>query len=239
MATTKRERQKAARRAKLEQQRRDAARRRNVRRSIIVSVIAVVVILSGSLLFTGSSSTSTTIAGSTTSNPNASTSSTSTTTTAPGTTTTLAALAWSPVTSPQAAGTWGTAPSVVVPTSATPTVPERTDLIVGHGTTVNYNDNFTAQYVLADYASHKVLQSSWSSGPFSSTLNTNNLIPGWVSGIQGMKVGGRRELVLPPSLGYGAAGQGSSIPGNDTLIFIVDLISVTPYGTATTTTAAG
>ncbi len=221
MATTKRERQKAARRLKMEQQRREAARRRNVRRSVIVSVIAVVVVLSGSLLFAGSS-------GNNTSTTTLATSTTlaTTTTTSLSTTTTVTPQAWTPVTEPQAAGKFGTAPTVVVPTSAAPTVPERTDLIVGTGTTLNTGDTFSAQYVLADYATHKVLQSSWPN-PFSSTLDTGHLIPGWVSGLAGMKVGGRRELVLPPNLGYGSAGS-SGIAPNDTLIFVVDLVSVTP-----------
>jgi peptidylprolyl isomerase len=86
--------------------------------------------------------------------------------------------------------------------------------------------NFTAQYVLATYSSHKVVQSSWTSGPFSSTLDVNHLIPGWVTGLSGMKVGGRRELVLPPADGYGSNAPGNGIAANDTLIFVVDLLKV-------------
>ena len=52
------------------------------------------------------------------------------------------------------------------------------------------------------------------------------MIPGWVQGLSGMKVGGRRELIIPPKLGYGATGSPPTIPGNSTLVFVVDLISV-------------
>jgi FKBP-type peptidyl-prolyl cis-trans isomerase len=52
------------------------------------------------------------------------------------------------------------------------------------------------------------------------------VIPGWDKGIVGMKVGGRRELIIPPSLAYGKSGQGSTIPPNSTLIFVIDLLKV-------------
>ena len=52
------------------------------------------------------------------------------------------------------------------------------------------------------------------------------MIDGWVKGIAGMKVGGRRELIIPPSLGYGKTGSPPTIPPNATLVFVVDLLSV-------------
>jgi peptidylprolyl isomerase len=210
MATTKRERQKAARRIKMEAMQKRAKRRQNTRRGIIVAVVAVLVLGTGALLFSGKTTTTTT-----------------TTSTAPATTTTVAAapISFSPVTDPSPVGVWGKAPTLVVPPGAPPTKPELANLITGTGPAIVLGDNFTAQYVLADYASRKVLQTSWTSGPFSSTLLTSNLIPGWVAGMVGMKAGGRRELILPPVDAYGAAGR-SGIPKNDTLVFIIDLLKL-------------
>jgi peptidylprolyl isomerase len=211
MATTKRERQKAARRIKMEAMQRRAKRRQNTRRGIIVAIAAALVLGTGALLFAGKSPTTTT---------------TSPTTTL-ATTTTIAAkpISFSPVTHPNAAGVWGKSPVLVVPTGAPPTKAELANLITGTGTAVALGDKFTAQYVLADYASRKVLQSSWSSQPFSNTLLPGNLISGWVYGMVGMKVGGRRELILPPVDAYGATPP-SGIPKNDTLVFIIDLLKV-------------
>ena len=129
------------------------------------------------------------------------------------------------VTCASPAGTWGKSPTVVVPTTPAPTNLEVADLINGTGATLQLGDKITAQYVLADYASHTILQSSWTSGAFSTTFAKGSLIPGWIDGLAGMKVGGRREIVIPPSLAYGASGQ-SPIPGNDTLVFIVDLLKI-------------
>ena len=90
-----------------------------------------------------------------------------------------------------------------------------------------YGDTFTAQYELATYSTRKVIQSSWPKG-FSDTLKTGpgGLISGWVAGMEGMKVGGRRELILPPVDGYGDASPGTGIAKNDTLIFIIDLVKL-------------
>jgi peptidylprolyl isomerase len=119
------------------------------------------------------------------------------------------------------AGTAGTAPTVTVPSGTPPTTLESADLIAGSGPGAKHGDHLTVQYVLADYASHNVLQSSWTSQPFTLKLGVTQLIKGWTDGLVGMKQGGRRELIIPPSLAYGAGGQG--IPPNDTLVFIVDL----------------
>lgn len=119
------------------------------------------------------------------------------------------------------AGTWGTAPTVTVPSGTPPTTLESADLITGTGPAAKDGDSLTVQYVLADYATHNVLQSSWTSQPFTLRLGVTQLIKGWTDGLVGMKAGGRRELIIPPNLAYGSGGQG--IPANDTLVFVVDL----------------
>lgn len=109
-----------------------------------------------------------------------------------------------------------------------PTQLESSDLIVGTGPAAKAGDTVTVQYVLATYSSKKVIQSSWTSQPFSFTLDATpaQVIPGWDQGVVGMKVGGRRELIIPPSLGYGPSSPGPGIAANDTLVFVVDLLKI-------------
>jgi FKBP-type peptidyl-prolyl cis-trans isomerase len=125
-----------------------------------------------------------------------------------------------------AAGKSGTAPSVVVPSGTPPTQLESADLIVGTGPAAVNGDSITVQYVLATYSAHKVIQSSWTGQPFQFTLGIGQVIPGWDKGVVGMKAGGRRELIIPPSLGYGAESPGPGIAANDTLVFVVDLLKI-------------
>lgn len=118
-------------------------------------------------------------------------------------------------------------PTVTVPSTPPPTKLVTKDLITGTGKTVASGQTITVNYVGVLYKTGKEFDSSWKTGqPFTTTLSTSSVIPGWVQGIAGMKVGGRRELIIPPSLGYGAAGSPPTIPPNSTLIFIVDLLSV-------------
>jgi len=124
------------------------------------------------------------------------------------------------------AGTSGKAPTVVVPPGNPPTQLEATDLIVGTGPVAVDGDSITVQYVLATFSSRKVIQSSWTSNPFTFTLGEGKVIPGWDKGVVGMRVGGRRELIIPPSLGYGTQSPGAGIAPNDTLVFVVDLLKV-------------
>ena len=126
------------------------------------------------------------------------------------------------------AGTAGQAPTVTVPSGTPPTGLESADLIVGTGPEAAAGDQVTVQYVLATYSAGKVIQSSWTSQPFTFTLGQGQVIPGWDQGVPGMHEGGRRELIIPPSLGYGAnPPQGAAgIAANDTLVFVVDLLKV-------------
>jgi peptidylprolyl isomerase len=124
------------------------------------------------------------------------------------------------------AGTAGQAPTAVVPKSAAPKELESADLIVGTGATAASGDSVTVQYVLATYSSGKVIQSSWTSQPFTFTLGAGQVIPGWDKGVVGMKVGGRRELIIPPAEGYGDQSPGAGISANDTLVFVIDLLKI-------------
>jgi len=215
MTATKRERQKAARRERLERIQRHERRKKNVRRGVIVTIVAAVVVGFSAFLFSGNKTTPTTTT-------TASSSSTTTTTSA-------TAASYPPVAQPSPAGTWGKAPTVTVPTGKPPTTMEVSNLITGTGAVAKDGDTVKVEYVLATYSTRKVIQSSWTAQPFSFLLGANppTVIEGWEDGVVGMRVGGRRELVIPPSLGYGASSPGAGIAKNDTLVFVIDLLNVT------------
>jgi hypothetical protein len=118
-------------------------------------------------------------------------------------------------------------PKITVPSTPAPTRLETKDLIAGTGATARAGDTVVVNYVGALYTNGKVFDSSWSRGQtFTAPLVSADLIQGWVDGIPGMKVGGRRELIIPPALAYKNRANGT-IPANSTLIFIVDLLKVT------------
>jgi FKBP-type peptidyl-prolyl cis-trans isomerase len=118
-------------------------------------------------------------------------------------------------------------PVVSVPKGPAPAGLVVKDLIKGTGTSAHQGQTVTVNYVGVLYKTGKEFDSSWSRNqPFTTALSTGSVIPGWVKGIAGMRVGGRRELVIPPSLGYGKRGSPPTIPPNSTLVFVVDLISV-------------
>jgi peptidylprolyl isomerase len=120
-----------------------------------------------------------------------------------------------------------TKPKVTVPKGAPPKKLEVKDLEEGTGATAKAGDYVTVNYVGVNYKSGKEFDASWDRGePFSFGLGAGEVIPGWDQGVEGMKVGGRRELIIPPSLGYGATGSPPAIPPNETLVFVVDLEAV-------------
>jgi peptidylprolyl isomerase len=120
-----------------------------------------------------------------------------------------------------------TKPQVTVPDGAPPKKLVKNDLEVGTGATAKAGSKVTVQYVGVGYDSKEEFDSSWSrSEPFPFNLGAGEVIPGWDQGIEGMKVGGRRELVIPPDLAYGPAGSPPVIGPNETLIFVVDLEAV-------------
>lgn len=108
-----------------------------------------------------------------------------------------------------------------------PTKLETEDIKVGTGPAAKAGDKVSVQYVGALYDSGKEFDASWDRGePFQFTLGSGQVIKGWDEGVAGMKAGGRRKLVIPPDLGYGAAGSPPSIPPDSTLVFVVDLVSI-------------
>jgi peptidylprolyl isomerase len=128
---------------------------------------------------------------------------------------------------PAAPGGKKTKPKVQVPKGAPPKQLVTKDLEAGTGPAAEAGDRVTVQYVGVDYQSGKEFDASWDRGePFSFTLGGGEVIPGWDQGVEGMKVGGRRELIIPPELAYGAAGAPPAIPPNETLVFVVDLEKV-------------
>jgi FKBP-type peptidyl-prolyl cis-trans isomerase len=121
----------------------------------------------------------------------------------------------------------GPKPTVEVPKGPAPTQLVVKDLKTGDGVAAKSGDQVSVQYVGVLYSDGKQFDSSWDRGqPFSFQLGGGQVIPGWDQGVAGMKVGGRRELIIPPALGYGAQGQPPTIPANATLVFVIDLISV-------------
>ena len=118
-------------------------------------------------------------------------------------------------------------PVVTVPTGPAPTKLVTKDLVTGTGQTAKAGDTVTVNYVGVLYKNGKEFDSSWSRNqPFTTPLSNGSVIPGWVQGIPGMKVGGRRELIIPADLAYGKQGSPPTIPANSPLVFVVDLLSV-------------
>jgi peptidylprolyl isomerase len=120
-------------------------------------------------------------------------------------------------------------PDVEVPDGDPPKDLQTEDIVVGDGPEAKTGDTVSMQYVGVSYSSGKEFDASWDRGePFTFQLGSGQVIPGWDQGIPGMKVGGRRELIIPPDLAYGPQGSPPDIGPNETLIFIVDLTDVQP-----------
>jgi peptidylprolyl isomerase len=102
-----------------------------------------------------------------------------------------------------------------------------TDLLTGEGDEATSGSTVTVHYVGVAHSTGEEFDASWNRGePLRFRLGIGQVISGWDSGVQGMKVGGRRQLVIPPHLGYGDRGAGGVIKPGETLIFVVDLVGV-------------
>lgn len=101
------------------------------------------------------------------------------------------------------------------------------DIVVGDGAEATAGSTAVVHYVGVAYSTGEEFDASWNRGPpFAFPLGGGKVIAGWDQGVQGMKVGGRRRLVVPPHLGYGDRGAGQVIAPGETLIFVVDLLAV-------------
>ena len=118
-------------------------------------------------------------------------------------------------------------PEVDFPEGPPPADLELVDLTEGQGREATTGDTAVVHYVGVAYSSGEEFDASWNRGQaFSFPLGGGQVIAGWDQGVQGMRVGGRRKLTIPPHLGYGARGAGGVIKPNETLIFVVDLLGV-------------
>jgi peptidylprolyl isomerase len=124
-------------------------------------------------------------------------------------------------------GPLATKPTVTVPSGPAPTKLVTKEIIVGTGPEAKAGDSVTVNYVGVLYSNGKVFDASWKRHePFTFTLGKGQVIPGWDQGVAGMKVGGRRELIIPAELAYGKRGSPPTIPPNAPLVFVVDLLGV-------------
>jgi peptidylprolyl isomerase len=118
-------------------------------------------------------------------------------------------------------------PQIDFPEGPPPSELEITDVLAGEGDEAAAGRTAVVHYVGVAYSSGEEFDASWNRGePFAFPLGAGHVIAGWDRGVVGMKVGGRRRLVIPPDLGYGDRGAGSAIAPGETLIFVVDLIDV-------------
>jgi len=137
------------------------------------------------------------------------------------------------VDAPPAAETDGTDPAetadkpkVEVPSGPPPKQLQSKDLELGTGAVAKTGDSVTVNYVGVLHKNGKEFDASYGRAPFTFNLGEGGVIKGWDEGVVGMKVGGRRMLVIPPDLAYGAQGSPPAIGPNETLVFVVDLVSV-------------
>ncbi len=149
--------------------------------------------------------------------------------TTPGATTPPATSAPASTSSPgTASGPLATKPTVTPPSGPPPTTVQFKDLVTGTGAVAKAPETVTVNYVGVLYAGGAEFDSSWRRGQrFTFTLGTNQVISGWNEGVSGMRVGGRRELIVPASFAYGATGLATKpvgIPPNAALVFVVDLL---------------
>jgi len=118
-------------------------------------------------------------------------------------------------------------PEIDFPDSPAPAELQITDITEGDGPEATAGSTVTAHYVGVAHSTGEEFDASYNRGePLAFKLGVGQVIKGWDDGIAGMKVGGRRRLVIPPHLAYGDRGAGGAIAPGETLIFVVDLVDV-------------
>lgn len=118
-------------------------------------------------------------------------------------------------------------PEVPKPSGDPPSELEIETIVTGKGKAAKSGDDVTVQYVGVSYSTGEQFDASWDGGqPFSFPLGAGQVIPGWDTGVAGMRVGGRRKLTIPPDQAYGTQGSPPTIGPNETLIFVVDLVEI-------------
>lgn len=118
-------------------------------------------------------------------------------------------------------------PEIEFPGEEPPTDLVVEDIVVGDGEVAVAGSTVCAHYVGVAHSTGEEFDASWNRGaPLDFRLGVGQVIKGWDEGIVGMRVGGRRRLVIPPHLAYGDRGAGSAIAPGETLIFVVDLVDV-------------
>jgi peptidylprolyl isomerase len=119
-----------------------------------------------------------------------------------------------------------TRPEIDFPGGEPPAELQITDIWAGDGRAASPGDLVTVHYVGVAYSTGEEFDASWNLGdPLEFRLGTGQVIAGWDQGVAGMKVGGRRQLIIPPDLAYGDRGAGHLIGPGETLIFVCDLVS--------------
>jgi peptidylprolyl isomerase len=120
-------------------------------------------------------------------------------------------------------------PHIPKPTGSPPRRLVKEDLVKGKGAPAKPGDTLTVQYVGVTFSTGEEFDASWDRGqPFQFQVGTGAVIKGWDRGLIGMRKGGRRMLTIPPELAYGTTGSPPLIGPNETLVFVVDLIGITP-----------
>lgn len=221
MGTEKRQRQKAGRQARIEAAQAEAKKAESRQRfTMIIGIIGVMVVVGGLFVWFGrdkNDETKKETAASTTTTTSAESPNQST-----------------PTSGESAAGKDCVAfadtlpegaPEVPITPGPPPTELVTEDLVEGTGEPVPADATVTVNYIGVSCSTGKIFDSSWGRGQ-PATFPLSGVIKGWTDGIPGMKPGGQRLLIIPPDLGYGATGSPPDIAANETLYFVVDLVSV-------------
>jgi peptidylprolyl isomerase len=120
-----------------------------------------------------------------------------------------------------------TKPAIPKPTGSPPRKLVKEDIVKGTGPPAKNGDTLVVHYVGMNFSNGQEFDASWDTGsPFPLQLGAGQVIAGWDKGLVGIKKGGRRKLVIPPELGYGAQGYPPDIPPNETLVFVIDAVSI-------------